>query len=278
MSGTYQQSIPQNGDKSLGARLEEVYAAYSRREYVSPDPLQFLYEYEDERDIEAVGMIASSLAYGRVASILQSVRRVLDLLGPHPAAALVSTSESELMSGLEGFAHRFVKGPEMASFLSGVGRAIGEHGSLEELFVRHRDADGRAGTIRAMDGSAAEICRAAGLSRTHLLPRASLGSACKRYALFIRWMARSDDVDLGCWRRVSPRDILIPLDTHMFRISSGLGLTSRRAADGRAAIEITDGFANFAPDDPVKYDFALTRYGIRQELDVSTLLERLLRS
>ena len=80
--------------------LEELYFEFNRREYVSPDPLEFLYLYDSPADREVVGLIASSLAYGRVTSILASVRRVLDVLGKNPADALARSDFSSLFSRL----------------------------------------------------------------------------------------------------------------------------------------------------------------------------------
>ncbi|MDR0765239.1 MAG: DUF2400 domain-containing protein [Synergistaceae bacterium] len=125
-----------------------------------------------------------------------------------------------------------------------------------------------------MDNFADIMLRLGGLESSHLLPRASKGSACKRLALFIRWMARRDDVDPGGWDSVAPCDIIVPLDTHMFRIATGLGFVKRRAADGTAAVEATEGFRAFCPSDPVKYDFALTRFGIRTGISVGELLRK----
>ncbi|CBL28556.1 Protein of unknown function (DUF2400) [Fretibacterium fastidiosum] len=73
-------------DRRLRAFLDGLYFAYSRRELISPDPLEFLKPY-DLPDREVVALVASSLAYGRVAQILRSVRRVLNALGPHPASS-----------------------------------------------------------------------------------------------------------------------------------------------------------------------------------------------
>jgi uncharacterized protein (TIGR02757 family) len=255
--------------------LEELYAGFNRREYVSPDPLEFLYLYDDPADREVVGLIASSLAYGRVASILSSVRKVLDVLGGHPADALAGTDEATLLSRLAGFKYRFNDGAEMSKFLSGIGAALREYGALENLFLaRMPSGGGRSATLEAMDGFAETILRVGGLRQSQLLPLASKGSACKRLALFIRWMARTDDVDPGGWSRVSPCDIIVPLDTHMFRIATGLGFVKRSSADGAAALEVTKGFAAFRPDDPIRYDFALTRFGIRTGMSVDELLAK----
>jgi uncharacterized protein (TIGR02757 family) len=258
--------------------LEELYASYNRREYVSPDPLEFLYLYDSPADREVVGLIASSLAYGRVASILASARKVLSVLGRNPADSLASSSEAALMDRLSGFKHRFAGDREVALFLCGIGRALREHGSLERLFCSRTrppvPGEERGWILSAMDAFASSILGYGGLDSSHLLPRASKGSACKRLALYIRWMTRSDDVDPGGWSGVSPCDIIVPLDTHMFHIASGLGFTSRSSADGRAALEATASFGALRPDDPVRYDFALTRFGIRTGMSVGDLLNR----
>ena len=224
-----------------------------------------------------MGLIASSLAYGRVASILSSVRRVLDVLGSHPADALVCMNEGRLAASLCGFRHRFAGDCEVAKFLTGVGRVLREYGSLENLFCAGLGEGERidgAAILRAMEGFAQTILQESGLPSSHLLPCPSKGSACKRLSLYVRWMARSDDVDPGGWNKVPPSAIMVPLDTHMFKIATGLGLVKRKTPDGKAAVEATEGFRKLNPEDPVKYDFALTRFGIRTGLSVGELLEK----
>lgn len=251
--------------------LESLYAAYNRREYVSPDPLEFLYRYGRHADREAVGLIASSLAYGRVASIRTSIAQVLAVLGEHPAEALAAEGETYWRERLCGFRHRFSGDCEVAAFLSGIGCAIREHGTLERLFC---SAGTDAPILERMDGFARAILGYAGLSSSHLLPCASKGSACKRLSLYLRWMSRKDDVDPGGWSLVSPCDIMVPLDTHMFRIAHGLGFITRSTPDAKAAIEATEGFRAICPEDPARYDFALTRFGIRTGLSVDDLLAK----
>ncbi len=97
---------------------------------------------------------------------------------------------------------------------------------------------------------------------TMLLPSPGKGSACKRLNLFLRWMVRSDDVDPGGWSGVDAGKLIVPLDTHMHRMGLEVGLTRRKQADMQAALEVTRAFRTIAPEDPVRYDFALTRLGI----------------
>ncbi|MCJ7774009.1 MAG: DUF2400 domain-containing protein, partial [Desulfobacterales bacterium] len=101
----------------------------------------------------------------------------------------------------------------------------------------------------------------------HLVAHPQKGSACKRMNLFLRWMVRQDAVDPGGWDDVSPSKLVIPLDTHMYRIGLRLGFTTRKQMDMHTAIEITKGFQKVIPDDPVKYDFSLTRFGIRNDMN-----------
>ena len=95
------------------------------------------------------------------------------------------------------------------------------------------------------------------------LPSPEDGSTCKRLNLFLRWMVRPDDgVDMGLWHGVSPSQLVIPLDTHVSRISISMGLTGRRTVDWKMAREVTARLRAIEPRDPVKYDFALCRLGM----------------
>ncbi len=88
--------------------LDQIYRTYNSRRWVHPDPLEFLYGYRDPLDREIVGIIASSLAYGRVLQILKSVGFVLERMGPSPRDFLVSQEEEgDLVSIFRGFKHRF---------------------------------------------------------------------------------------------------------------------------------------------------------------------------
>jgi uncharacterized protein (TIGR02757 family) len=85
--------------------------------------------------------------------------------------------------------------------------------------------------------------------------------AYKRYNMFLRWMVRDDNLDIGLWKKVDTKDLIIPLDTHTFKVSQKLGLLSRKTYDLKAAVELTNKLKEFDPNDPVKYDFALYRLG-----------------
>jgi len=250
--------------------LESIYEEYGQREYVCPDPLQFLYDYPGVGDREIVALIASSLAYGRVAQILRSVEHVLSVLGASPRAFIEGESVSSLAKAFAGFKHRFATGRNIASLLLNAKKLILGHGSLNACFCA--GMDGTDETVRgAMTGFAAQLGRDCG----HLIPSPDKGSACKRMNLFLRWMVREDAVDPGGWTGVSPAQLIVPLDVHMARIGQMLRLTGRKSANMAMALDITAAFRSVAPDDPVKYDFALTRFGIRDGLEINDIPRRL---
>ena len=258
--------------KARRAFLQETFERFHHAEYISPDPLQFVYLYDDPLDREIVGLIASALAYGRVAQVLKSVGLVLDNMGPSPRCFLEGTDESGLMERFSGFRHRFTTGRELAELLMGIRRIIKRHGSLQACFL----AGLRPGADTVGPALAAfvrELGEPWGGEYNSLIPDPGKNSACKRLHLYLRWMVRSDAVDPGVWSGVSPAGLIIPLDIHMFRTCRSLGMTSRSQADARTALQITDAFREIEPEDPVKYDFSLTRIGIRRQGDIARMIE-----
>lgn len=244
------------------AALDELYCRFNRREFIHPDPLEFVHNYEDPLDREVVGIIASSLAYGRVNQILKSVSKVLALMGPSPSAFLLENSPRRLHGTFEDFKHRFTTGDEIASLLVNTKKILKECGSLQGCFLRglgNKDCNilpALAAFVERLNGGTPR-------DGSMLLPSPLKGSACKRLNLFLRWMVRHDKVDPGVWKEVEPSALIVPLDTHMHRISRRMGLTTRKQADIRTALEITRAFGTLNLEDPVRYDFALTRPGIR---------------
>jgi uncharacterized protein (TIGR02757 family) len=259
---------------NLKEKLEELYAYYNRRKFVHPDPLEFLYDYRDLRDRELVGLIASSLAYGRVVQILKSVSIILGIMSPSPYHFLTGISEKKLLNSFTGFKHRFTTGEDMSCMLLAAKKMIEGDGSLLNAFVSgYSDSD--ENILPALSCFTGRLINESGGGKNSLIPLPDRGSACKRLILFLRWMIRKDRVDPGGWDRISPSKLIIPLDTHMYSICTGLEMTCRKQADMRTAVEITNAFKEIIPEDPVKYDFSLTRLGIRKEGDPSLFLNSL---
>ncbi len=249
----------------LAERLEELYQRFNRRCYVHPDPLEVVYDYPDVSEREIAAFIAAALAYGNVRQILKSVRTVLDTMGPSPRRYLLERRAVDIHADFEGFVHRFATGSHLAAMLSGLRHVLLEYGSLQDCFSA--GCENNSDTyLPALTAFAHTIrSRAGEPDPGHLIAYPEKGSACKRLYLFLRWMVRSDAVDPGGWQTLCPSKLVIPLDTHMFRTCREIGLTDRRQPNMKTALEITDGFSKLMPNDPVRYDFMLTRPGIRKE-------------
>lgn len=256
------------------AYLEQLYRTYNTKKHLHCDPVCFLHRYPDPADCEAVALIASCLAYGRVAQILRSVTSVLDQMGPSPSAFLCKSRPADIRRRFAGFKHRFTTGDDLSALLAGMRAVIKRYGSLHGCFSRQL-AGCKHEPTRAAGGFVRELRSAAGPFSSHLLPSPERGSACKRLNLFLRWMVRCDEVDPGGWHGMSPSLLIVPLDTHMFAIGRALGFTRRKQPDLKAALDITAGFRRLSPEDPVKYDFSLTRFGIHAELDIEEIIDSL---
>ena len=89
-------------------------------------------------------------------------------------------------------------------------------------------------------------------------------STCKRLNMYLRWMVRNDEkgVDFGIWKKISPSQLICPVDVHVARVAKQLNLLKRKPVDWQAALELTEALKKFDKQDPVKYDFALFGLGI----------------
>lgn len=257
------------------AALEALYRKYNRREFVHPDPLEFLYHYSEPGDREIVGIIASTLAYGNVKQILKSVAKVLCIAGKNPRRFLLRTDDEAIKALFRGFKHRFTTGAEMAGLLLAIKNTIKQYGSLKACFLSGLSEEDKT-VIPALSSFVKKLYPLR-IKTSYLVPSPEMGSACKRLNLFLRWMVRRDDVDPGGWDEISPSLLIYPIDTHMHQIGRRLGLTRRKHANLKSALEITEAFLSIAPHDPVKYDFALTRLGIRNDTEMASYIHKLRR-
>ena len=241
----------------LKAFLEGMYYVYARRELVYPDPLYFLYRYNDIRDREIVALIVSSLAYGRVSQIMKSCEKVLAFIGDKPYEFLMKYDATAQV--LPNFKHRFTTSSDISSLLLNISSVLHSFGSLQSLLSLSLSHS--LSLFHALHSFSSLLNPSS--SSFPLVPSPLNGSPCKRLFLFLRWLTRSDHIDTGGWSVLSPDQLIIPLDTHMFRISRLLGLTSASSHSLHSAITITRAFSSINPTDPVKYDFSLSRLGIR---------------
>lgn len=252
--------------------LDQLYETLNRRDLVKPDPLQFLYNYRELKDREIVGLIAASLAYGRVSQIIRSIESVVTIMGDSPYDFIMSTEEHQFQAFFQGFCHRFAKTSELCALLSGVKQVINQFGDLEKCV--HEGLKPEHETLHSAMSYFTRHLLSGERRPGHLLSLPWKKSACKRMNLFFRWMVRKDAVDPGGWERIPREKLLIPLDTHIHKISLSLGLTQRKGTDLSTALEITDHFRRINPQDPIRYDFVLSRFGIRKDMNRVDLIKK----
>jgi uncharacterized protein (TIGR02757 family) len=238
---------------------------------VGVDPVQFPRRYPLREDAEVAGLLAASLAYGRVEGFVPKVQHLLQGMGPHPGAFVRTLDVPRAARLLRGFVYRFNTASDIAVLLLGAGKVLRQHGSFEALLAEPLLSgaslhEALMGFIRALrDVPLRPVVAALGPARglQHLLPVPLGAGAAKRLNMFLRWMVRGpDEVDLGLWKRVPASALVIPLDTHIGRISLRLGLTARRDLSWRTAVEITSNLRLIDAEDPVRFDFALCHHGM----------------
>ena len=242
---------------SLRDLLENLYEAYNDIQKAREDPVRFLHDFEDLNAREFVGIIAASLAFGRVSQIIASVGNVVSMLGDDPVDYVMRASLESLVAKLYGFKHRWVSGKEVGGLLYACKKLLAKYGSFQALY----EACKRAGKDPLVD-FALSIRSESFCDISALIPDASKSSPCKRLRLFLKWMVRKDNVDPGGWMVESPSNLLVPLDVHMWRIGKSLGWIKRQTPDLKAAVELTEAFKSIRPDDPLRYDFALSHVGM----------------
>ncbi len=251
--------------KQLKSLLDDIYNTYNHKKYVHPDPLSFLYHFEDLREREIIGLIASALAYGRVSQINRSVGWVVNKMGSSPREFIMNASPESIYETFDGFVHRFARASHLVGLLIGIKNVLLKYGSLYECFQSGMTPEDLT-VFPAINHLAKELISMAPCTPGHLVALPERGSAGKRLHLFLRWMVRNDSVDPGGWEKVSPSKLIVPLDIHMHRLCLTMKFTAKKQATLKTALEITGSFKEICPEDPIKYDFALTRLGIRKDI------------
>jgi len=254
----------------LRVGLEALYGRY-HRSFLSPDPLEFPHRFRRSEDREVVGLIASGLAYGNVRSICNSMEKVLEWIGPSPSRFVQSLNPRHELERLGSFQHRWTRARDVVCLSWFAHQMIDMEGSIGGFFAKGHDPGDLAASLRSFSNRALELDHGGLYAGSRVGARdgvryffTSPGTgACKRLNMYLRWMVRPDDgLDFGLWTFMSPRELVIPLDTHIFRIGNHFRWTRRKTQNWVAAAEITKALAAANPADPVKYDFALSRLGI----------------
>lgn len=263
--------------RDLGPYLDRLVELTSVADRLDNDPVGFVHRYSSSEDQEVAAIVAGTLAYGRVSAfkpVLEALFRHADVAGG-PRAWVDGFDPERDGPALAPLIYRFNRGVDWVLLLSGLQVLYRRVGSLEDVMPGDaplpRALDHLVDALREAVVEQAPRCGvgASAFSELprgvrYLLPRPGDGSATKRWWMILRWLVRrpTHGIDLGLWRSREPAELVIPLDTHVLRVSRFLGLTERTVGSFRAAVQVTDQLRRLDPVDPVRYDFAMAHLGI----------------
>ena len=241
-------------DTPLTQRLSVLARHYNTPDFISKDPVQFPHRYKDKKDIEISAFVTSWISWGNRKQIIKTADMVdRQIFCGQPYRYLMSSGWRSFSSDNRCF-YRTCRNGDFYQLMERLYDIYSHHADLEAAVVAQKGSGQDAASALS-----SLFCNINGIAD------ARLGSPCKRLWFFLRWMVRRDGiVDLGIWRQLSPADLLIPLDTHVYQEAREMCITSRRNADIKTAREITDYFRRIFPDDPALGDFALFGYGVEK--------------
>jgi uncharacterized protein (TIGR02757 family) len=243
-------------DKALKLRLDEEVLRRNRHDEVSldkPDPILIAREYQDEY----TALVCALFAYGKVENIIEFLNS-LDM-------RLLDTDEDTIRENLQKYYYRFQNGEDIVQFFITLSR-LKKETSLNSLFLlgyqKEKDVIGGINTLlEKMLSINAYRSRGYAFLIGKITTKRKGSGALKRWNMYLRWMVRHDAIDMGLWSGVDKKDLLLPLDTHTFKMGHKFGLLKRKSYDLEAAWELTQKLKSFDGEDPIKYDFALYRLG-----------------
>ncbi|HMN47513.1 MAG TPA: TIGR02757 family protein [Ignavibacteriaceae bacterium] len=254
---------------NLKQKLEYHYKAFDRTK-LEPDPLQFLHLFDDPKDIEIIGLLASIFAYGNVKQIENTVKKFILIFKGEPYLFIKNFSIENDSNKLAGIKHRFYTEDDILKLFFVLSKELKVDKSIKNIFLKgynFSDKNVKSGIsnfsnhfLNSFLQSFGEITN----GMKFMFPLPEKGSACKRMNLFLRWMVRKDELDFGLWNEIPTHKLVIPVDTHIARICKSLKLTRRKNVSWQMAEEITQNLKKYDSNDPIKYDFAICHIGIRK--------------
>lgn len=263
----------------LHSKLEALKNKYQNLTYLETDPICFPKQYKDPLDIEVVSLISCLFAYGNVKSIQGFLRPLFTLLGPSPFQTLreAGSNYQTLLQKMQGY--RFQTKKDNQTFFQTLVRLISESNNKSPLWEsKFLDQAGKFQEESSLQNFQRfwekELQTTLGkkpltYGLQFLVGKSTTKSPKKRLSLFLRWMVRTSYPDFGIYQKIKPNQIPFPLDVHIQKLIQILGITSRKSFRSSDAYLIKDFFLKIKPDDPLLYDFYLTRVGIIEKCKAS---------
>ncbi len=232
--------------------------------FIENDPVSIPHRYIRLQDIEIMALWTAMLSWGNRKSIIQSCNKIAALMDDSPHDFILNHIEQD-RARFDVFVHRTFNSTDAIYFLEFFQNYYRSHDSLEDAFAIYL-SDEDINVEKALTGFHNlffDHPYAPERTRKHIATPLRK-STCKRLNMFLRWMVRKDDkgVDFGLWQKISPAQLLLPLDVHVDNVARNLGLIDRKQTDWLTVLELTDKMKLLDPNDPVKYDFALFGLGV----------------
>ena len=237
-------------------QLDELVIKYETKDFIANDPIQFPHKGKNKQEIELLGFIASLFAYGNRKIFIKK----LDELFKKSDNDILNYLKNGDFSNLKNFEYRVSKDFDIIQIFKCLNKLYNNSEGLEELFRYSYNSKKLLQGV--VDYFYSNVSDNVGQGFFHMIPNPQNGGAMKRMNMFLRWMVRKSDVDLGIWEFIKPSELLIPLDVHVARVSRNMGLLKRKSNDFKAVIELTEQLKKFCPEDPIKYDFAMFAFGV----------------
>lgn len=250
----------------LKTELDKYAKEYDTKEFIKDDPIQFIHRFTNKNDIEISGFIASMFAYGKREVFIQKLNHIFSLMNNKPFEYIKEFDYKD--NNIKDCDYRFSKNCDLVQIIKILNCLYKENETLESLFKYGYDIKKDVWMMfqSVVDYFYAKVDLEITQGFYHLLPNPKKKSALKRLNMMLRWFVRKSEADIGIWKFIDKSELLIPLDTHVAKISRKLGLLERKDNGYESVIELTDKLKEFDPKDPVKYDFALFGYGVNHKL------------
>jgi uncharacterized protein (TIGR02757 family) len=248
--------------------LDQKVKQYNHIEFIEKDPICIPHLFTKQQDIEIAGFFAAIFAWGNRTTIINKSKELLERMDNAPFSFCTQHQEKDLKKLLD-FAHRTFNDTDLLYCIEFFKKHYSKNESLENAFF-YSESIGSINKTSVVEQALTHfqdyffsLEDAPARTKKHISSPVS-GSTCKRLNMFLRWMVRKDKqgVDFGIWKKISPADLIMPIDVHVARVSRGLGIVKRTQTDWQTAIELTNYCRTLDPKDPVKYDFALFSLGV----------------
>jgi len=240
----------------LDSKVEE----YNHSSFISDDPIQVVHQFSIKEDIEIIGFLTATIAWGNRKSIIKNANRLVEIMDNNPFEFIKTYDDEREFD----FVHRTFNSVDLKFFFRSLQNIYLNHGGLEEVFDSQLSAKERIVKFRNIFLSIDHLER----SKKHL-SNPNKGSSAKRINMYLRWMIRNDKkgVDFGIWKNHKSSDLYVPLDVHTGVSARQLGLITRNQNDWKALEELMGHLQKFDFQDPCKYDFALFGLSANKELN-----------